>query len=157
MHRLPEELHGALVRADGRTWSLPPPPAGAGVAFRIHGPDLGGSMIFVGLFPTAVPQGRPAAGTVLEAPGSYRLRLVPDGRYHLMAAALPRSKDPWKLLLPGNSLRVGRAHRPVVIRRGRADAVADMALRPTRSTDPPVLVALPALLLERLTAGRNDP
>lgn len=150
MRRLPEELREALVRADKEPWSSPPREAGAGVTFRVHEPDLTGSMIFAGLFPTAVPQGRPVAGTILSAPGRYKFWPVPDGRYHLMAAALPRLEDPWRLLLPGDSLRVGRAHHPVVVRSGRADAIADVALRPTRSTDPPVLVALPALLLERL-------
>jgi hypothetical protein len=108
-------------------------------------------MIFVGLFPTAVPQGRPVSGAILTAPGSYRLGPVPDGRYHLMAAALPGSPDPWKLLAPGDALRVGRAPHPVTVRRGRAiGGLPEIALRPARPIDPPVLVALPALLLERL-------
>lgn len=150
MRRLPEELHEALVRAGGEARSSASREAKAGITFRVHGPDLAGSMIFAGLFSTAIPQGRPVAGRVLSAPGSYKLRPVADGHYHLMAATLPNSEDPWKLLLPGDSLRVGRAHHPVVVGSGRADAVADVALRPTQSTDPPVLVALPALLLERL-------
>jgi hypothetical protein len=76
---------------------------------------------------------------------------VPDGSYRLMAAALPRSQDPWKLLAPGDALRVGRAPRPLTVFRGRvAGGRAEVELRPARPTDPPVLVALPALLLERL-------
>ncbi len=150
MRRLPEELHAVLARASGEAWSSPLSPAEAGVTFQVRGPGLAGCMIFAGLFLTAIPQGRPVAGTVLGAPGSYRLYPVPDGRYHLMAAALPRSEDPWKLLLPGDALRVGRARRAVVVRSGRTYGVADVALRLTRSTDPPVLVSLPALLLERL-------
>lgn len=156
MRRLPEELHAALARAGEGTWPSPSPPTGAGVAFRAHGPGLTGSLIFAGLFPTAVPQGRPLAGTVLAAPGSYRLYPVPDGHYHLMAATLPRSDDPWKLLAPGDALRVGRAPHPLTVRGGRVvGGRVDVELRPTQSTDPPVLVALPALLLERLTRGRN--
>ena len=155
MRRLPEGLHEALARADGEAWPLLPSPTGAGVAFRVHGHDLAGCLIFAGLFPSAVPQGRPVAGTVLGAPGSHRLHPVPDGRYRLMAAALPRSQDPWKLLAPGDTLRVGRARYPVIVRRGRADGRVEVALRPAQLTDPPVLVALPNLLLERLTSGRN--
>ncbi len=157
MRRLPEELHAALGHADGcYQWS--PPPKQAGVAFRVHGPDLPESMIFAGLFPTAVPQGRPVVGIVLEAPGSHRLYPVPDGRYHLMVAALPRSQDPWELLAPGDALRVGRAPRPLTVRGGRVvGGRADVTLRPTQPTDPPVLVALPNLLLERLTSGRGAP
>jgi len=56
MRRLPEELHAALCRVGGWYQPLLSSLEEAGVAFRVHGPDLGGSVIFVGLFPTAVPQ-----------------------------------------------------------------------------------------------------
>lgn len=157
MRLLPEKLYAALTRADAGYQTLAPTAPETGIAFRIHGPDLAGSVIFAGLFPTAVPQGRPVAGTVLTAPGCHRLRPVPDGCYHLMVAALPRSNDPWQLLAPGDALRVGRARHPVIVRGGRVDGWADVALRPAQLTDPPVLVALPNLLLERLTSGRNHP
>ena len=157
MRHLPEELHAVLSRADGWHQTLPPVHQEAGVSFRVDSIDLAGRVIFAGLFPTAVPQGRPMAGTILAAPGNHRLGPVPDGHYHLMAAALPRSEDPWKLLAPGDTLRVGRAGHPVIVRRGRGDGRVDVTLRPPRPTDPPVLVALPALLLERLTSGSNHP
>ncbi len=157
MRRLPEELHAALTRTAEEVQPVPPVPAETGVAFRVDGPDLARSIIFAGLFPTAVPQGRPVAGATLAAPGNHRMGPVPDGNCHLMAAALPRSEDPWKLLLPGDALRVGRAPRPVVVRSGRADCAANLILRPPCPTDPPVLIALPALLLERLSTERKDP
>ena len=157
IRRLPEGLYEALARAGGEAWPMLPSPTGAGVAFRVHGQDLAGCLVFAGLFPSAVPHGRPVAGAVLGAPGSHRLHLVPDGRYHLMAATLPRSQDPWKLLAPGDALRVGRARYPVIVRRGQTDGPVEVALRPAQLTDPPVLVALPNLLLERLTSGRNHP
>jgi len=157
MRRLPEELHAALDHADGLYKSLPSSSEEAGVAFRVHGPDLPESMIFAGLFPTAVPQGRPVAGKVLGAPGSHRLYPVPDGHYHLMAAALPRSEDPWRLLAPGDALRVGRARRPLAVWGGRVGEQVDVTLRPVLPTDPPVLVALPNLLLERLTSACKGP
>lgn len=157
MRRLPEELHAALARADGWHRTLPPVSPMTGVAFRVAGLDLAGRMIFAGLFPTAVPQGRPVAGTILAAPGSYRLGTVSDGCYHLMAAALPRAEDPWQLLEPGDALRVGRARQPVIIRRGQAKSLAEVTLRLPRPTDPPVLVALPALLLDHLSSDSNYP
>jgi hypothetical protein len=53
---------------------------------------------------------------------------------------------------------VGRAPRPVLVLRGRAvGGPEEIALRPPQPTDPPVLVALPALLLERLTSRLNRP
>jgi AraC family transcriptional regulator len=156
MRRLPEELHAALGHADGWYQSLPSSPEEVGVAFRVHGPDLPESIIFAGLFPGAVPQGRPVAGTVLGAPGSHRLYPGPDGHYHLMAAALPRSEDPWKLLAPGDALRVGRAPHPLAIRGGRVGGQVDVALRPVRPTDPPVLVAHLRRSPCTFTATRSD-
>lgn len=158
LRRLPERLHAAFDRIEAGGEDPPPvppiPDGVAGVAFRVRGRDLGGSRIFAGLFPVAIPQGRPAQGIVLSAPGSHRLSAVlPDGIYHLMAATVPRSGDPLKLLLPAEAMRVGRSRYPVVLRSGRSEGCADVTLRQMRPTDPPVLVALPALLLERLGAG----
>ena len=64
-----------------------------------------------------------------------------------MAAALPRSEDPLDSLLPGDGLRVGRGEGPVLVRHGRSAGMASIRMRPMRALDPPVLVALPALLL----------
>lgn len=154
MRRLPEALGSAseAVREfepAPRTSAVPD----GGVVFRA-GPCPEEALIFVGLFPGAIPQGRPVASTVLKEPGVGRLFPVPDGFYRLMAAALPCSDDPSKLLLPGDALRVGRQEHPISVRGGRSEDVADVKLRPPRSTDPPVLLALPALFLERLGAGK---
>lgn len=90
---------------------------------------------------------------LLDAPGVYSLGPVPDGSYHLMAAALPRSKVPLNSLLPGSVLRVGRGNRPLLLTRGGGVAgVAELEMHPPRTTDPPVLLALPALLPELLAA-----
>ena len=155
MRRLPEALGSAseAVREFEPTPRASALPDG-GVVFRA-GPYLERALIFVGLFPGVIPQGRPVAGTVLNKPGVGRLSPVPDGLYRLMAAALPYSDDPSKLLLPGDALRVGRGEHPVLVRGGRYEEVADVKLRPLRSTDPPVLVALPALFLERLGFGKG--
>ena len=120
----------------------------SGVSGRITTPDISEVLIFVGLFPGAIPQHRPVAGTILTSPGAYRLSPVPDGRYHLMAAALPRQVDPLAYLLPDSDLRVGRSPSPVVVHRGVTSAPTHIALHPPRNTDPPILVALLALLLE---------
>ena len=145
MRRLPERLASAFEGA-----SDPIAPArGGGVPFRVVGSGLEGTIIFVGLFTGVVPQGRPVAGTVLEEPGAYSLSPVPDGLFQLMAAALPAAGDVLKSLLPDAALRVGRAREPVLVRAGRAEGRPEVKLRPPRITDPPVLVALPALLLER--------
>ena len=155
MRRLPEELDSVL----GEAREPDPTPRTSvaseeAVAFRIGGPYPEGAVIFAGLFPGFIPQGRPTAGEILSSPGVHRITAAPDGRYHLMAAAVPFSHDPLDLLLPGDALRVGRGERPITVRRGRSGAVAVVTLRPPRTTDPPVLVALPALFLEWLGSGR---
>jgi hypothetical protein len=96
------------------------------------------------------------AGVLLDAPGVYRLGPVPDGSYHLMAAALPRSKDPLDSLLPGAALRVGRGNgSPLLARGGCVTGVPEVEMRPPRTTDPPVLLALPAFLPKLLAAPDN--
>jgi AraC family transcriptional regulator len=148
LRRLPEKL---------AAFEGPPGPAspGAGLPFRVAGACGDGDMIFAGLFPGAIPQGRPVSGALLTAPGVHRLPRPPDGRYTLMAAALPASEDLQGLLLPGAGLRVGRAGEPVLVRDGRTGGCPDVELRPPLPTDPPLLVSLPALLLERSGAERG--
>ena len=121
-------------------------PINAGVTGRIKAPDASAGPIFVGLFPTPIPQSRPVACTRLTAPGVYRIAPVPDGRYHVLTAALPWSRDLLGYLLPdGRRLRVGIGQGPVLVQRGRAHGVADVTLRPLQPTDPPLLTALPFL------------
>jgi AraC family transcriptional regulator len=152
MRRLPEELYTILSRTGQSYRTLTPATStDTGVPFRIGGSDLGGAWLFVGLFSSAIPQGRPVAGKILTAPGLDRLVPVPDGCYHLMAAALPHSEDPLKFLLPGAALRVGRGQRPLPVRAGRTSSRVDVEMRLPQITDPPVLIALPALLLERFS------
>jgi len=98
--------------------------------------------IFAGLFPKAIPQGRPVRGTLLSQPGLYHIDPVPDGRYYLMVAAFPLSADPQTYLLPNEKLLVG-VHGPLMICGGSALESVDIVLRPLRPTDPPIIVALP--------------
>jgi hypothetical protein len=107
--------------------------------------------IFVGLFPAHIPQSRPVGGALLTCPGTFRIGPVPDGIYHLLAAALPRLADTMGYLLPDSaSLSVGTGSRPVIVRQGRANGVFTISLRPMALTDPPLLVSLPFLLAETL-------
>ena len=115
-------------------------------------PNPGGRLIFVGLFPAQIPQSRPAGGVLLTSPGAFRIGPVPDGTYHLLAAALPRLADTIGYLLPDTSnLSVGALNRPVIVRQGRANCRPNISLRPMVLTDPPLLVALPFLLADTLT------
>lgn len=122
---------------------------GAVVRGSLVGSGVAAGPLFVGLFPAPIPQGHPVVGTLLHAPGPYTLTGIPDGCYYLVAAALPWSATPLTYLLPDERLRLGRSASPLWVRHGRVHGSGDLALRPLQPTDPPVVVALPALLSAR--------
>jgi AraC family transcriptional regulator len=114
----------------------------------VDSPKAGEGPIFVGLFHTHIPQSRPAGGALLTSPGAFRIGPVPDGTYHLLAAALPRLADTLGYLLPDSAnLFVGAGNGPVIVRQGKANGPFYISLRPMALTDPPLLVSLPFLLV----------
>lgn len=125
-------------------------PKGGGISGRIIAPSLTGSLIFVGLFPSAIPQRRPIVGTIMTSPGTFHLDSVPDGLYHLRVAALPFGENPLECLSPDAMMLVGCGEKPLLVSGGTATGGSDVALRLPRPTDPPVVVSLPAILLRRL-------
>jgi AraC-like DNA-binding protein len=123
----------------------------AGVEGFVDFSKPGGGPIFVGLFPAHIPQSRPVGGALLTSPGAFRIGPVPDGTYHLLAAALPRPADTLGYLLPDSaSLSVGAWNGPVIVRQGKASGWFNISLRPMVLTDPPLLVSLPFLLSDSL-------
>jgi len=125
---------------------------GDGVTGVIHvadaTPDDAPGLIFIGLFPTPIPQATPVGSALLDGPGAYCIPCVPDGRYYAMAAAFPATARGLAYLLPGDRVRVGQARAAVTVRGGRAWERADIVVRPPRPTAPPLLTALPFLLLD---------
>ena len=104
-------------------------------------------LVFIGLFTTPIPQDWPVAGTLLTELGDYNIGPIPDGSYYIFAAAFPQLDDPLSYLLPESSeLLVGGAQTPILMQNGQPVGRSDMTLRPMRLTDPPILIALPALL-----------
>jgi AraC-like DNA-binding protein len=100
-------------------------------------------VVFVGLFPHPYPQGLPLACAVLMGPGPYELRTTAEGCVHVAAAAFPTTADGRGWLLPDEeSVLVATGAEPVQAGSARS-AVRDLWLRPTRTTDPPILLALP--------------
>ena len=123
----------------------------ASVEGFVESPAPGSGLIFVGLFHAHIPQSRPAGGALLTSPGAFRIGPVPDGTYHLLAAALPRFGDTLGYLVPDSAnLLVGSVNGPVIVRQGRATGPFNIALRPMVLTDPPLLVSLPFLLADTL-------
>lgn len=118
----------------------------------IKAPDGFDGTIFVGLFNTHIPQGRPVGGALLTAPGPFRIGPVAAGRYHAFAAAFPKSREPLSFLLPDSErLLVGVGGEPIIVRDGLARGSVEVSLRPMQITDPPILIALPSLLEDNVT------
>ena len=122
----------------------------------VDSPNPCGGPIFVGLFRAHIPQSRPEGGALLTSPGAFSIGPVPDGIYHLLAAALPRLADTLGYLLPDSAnLSVGAWNGPVIVREGKASGQYNISLRPMALTDPPLLISLPFLLADTLSTNQS--
>ncbi|MBV2156603.1 helix-turn-helix transcriptional regulator [Kitasatospora sp. SUK 42] len=110
--------------------------------------DLG--CVFVGLFPTRIPEGRPAACTVLPRPGSFCLEQAPAGTWYLLAHSVPASMG--EVLTGDQELSVGSVG-PIEARPDIPLLPVELRLRPIRALDPPVLMALLDVRAEAFTAA----
>lgn len=108
-------------------------------------------LIFLGLFEKMIPQSQPVVGTFLTRGGEYNISAVPDGRFNTLVAGLPRSEDPLDyLLLDISKLLVGVGEAPIEIENGVTTGETNITIRHLKVTDPPILIALPSLLLTEL-------
>jgi len=123
----------------------PCPPGQNTLLGRISAPATFRGTIYVGLFTSPIPQGRPVRCTTLRSPGVYLLPGIADGVYHLRAAAFPVAADLHSTLLPGEKLLLGNNASPLVIRQGHVAGDPDLVLHPPRLTDPPLVMGLPLL------------
>jgi AraC family transcriptional regulator len=112
---------------------------------RISAPATFRGTIYVGLFSSPIPQGRPVRCTRLSSPGWYLLKGIADGVYYLRAAAFPVAADLHSSLLPGEKMLLGHNASALVIRHGQVSGDADLVLHPPRLTDPPLVMGLPLL------------
>lgn len=107
-------------------------------------PGRPSGLIFVGLFPNAIPQGSPIRCSVLHGQGSYALTTVPPGRWHLLAHSVAPGRE--SVLGDGpfaDDLALSVAsYGPITVRPGVPVTRADLHLRSIRVVDPPVLLAL---------------
>jgi AraC-like DNA-binding protein len=109
----------------------------------IEGPRKPRGFTFVGTFTRGVPLGVPYSGTVMVTRGTFCIERPTVPEFHLMAVLVPFTASLTDMVsdIPVSlvaSLRV---------QNGPADAVAKphLHLRPLRLTDPPIVLALPAL------------
>lgn len=128
----------------------------SGLAGTVRAPDGFVGAIFVGVFTTPLPSGRPAACALLNEGGTFCVGPLPDGAYHVFAAGIPAvpGTPPAQALLQDDALRA--AAGAVEVRGGEALPPLELVLRPRDPVDPPILVSLPVLLAERLSSGAGD-
>ncbi len=149
---LPRVCEETGLWADGLHSAAFPEAEQDGDMGKIVGPDGFRGLLFVGAFTHRVPQALPPAGCLRDRPGPYSFPFLSDGLYHVMVAAVPAG-DPQSLFLPGDGLLVGAGTRPLIIRNGAAAAPVDVVLRRPLDTDPPIVIALPTLLLRARAAA----
>lgn len=114
--------------------------------------DSAGGLAIIGLFPTRLPRGHPHACTVAAIGTNFVVENVSPGSYHLFSMAINSSTNDLALFL-GESMRLGHAG-PIYVREGHNAGPIDLELRWPRDTDPPLLIALPVLMTERV-AGEH--
>lgn len=102
-----------------------------------EGADLG--LLFLGLFPTRVPEGKPASCTILSLPGPFKITGVPAGTWFLLGHSVPGHAC--EALTEDQAVHVG-ALGPLEVRRDTPLGPTEFRLRGKRVLDPPILVAL---------------
>jgi AraC family transcriptional regulator len=98
-------------------------------------------LIFVGLFPERIPEGRPVRCAILLGPGSYQFDEVPQGTWYLLAQSVSGDPVPPAPDADGDQRISVATDGPLTIRRD-VSIRADVVLKPARALDPPVLLAL---------------
>lgn len=109
-------------------------------------PDDRRTSIFVGVFPSAIAISAPVVGRMITEPGPFDLPHIPYGNWMLLAASVPQASDPLEHLLPRQKLLVA-ASEPFQIHPGQELANIHMAFRRPNPLEPPVVTALPTLLM----------
>ncbi len=113
-------------------------------------------LVFAGLFRRAIPESQPAACTLLTGPGPYHLAGAPNDRYYVCSVGIPWTADAWGLLALDGISR-GRSETVGVVG-SRVSGPADITLSPKNVIYPPILAALPLLVVRRLArAGARLP
>lgn len=126
--------------------------AQTGVSGELLCPVSFGGTIFVGLFTTSIPQGRPVACAVMSQSGRFTMRDVPDGEYYGFGVAFSHSDNPLTYFDNDAALRAASQPKVISVKEGKCDAELQFELRPPDLTDPPILIAIPALLAVRLAS-----
>lgn len=110
--------------------------------------------IFVALYDTMLPHARPLACAILRRSGRFRLHDFDQGRNRIvMAAAIPDDAGRNAYLNKGATLRA--AYGPFHMTDPAARQIR-LTLRPAAHFDPPILVALPAMMLANVSRAAAE-
>ncbi len=113
--------------------------------------------VFIGLFPTPIPQSFPPICAVRKGAGEFKMGPVSPELPYVCGVAFQSVESTLSLLAPDfASLRVGLARLAETPEAPGVATSVRLPLRPPALTDPPIVVALPLLVAERvklLTAG----
>lgn len=126
-------------------------------------PGYAAARVYIGAFETPIIQRRPASWTVVEtdsgAKAHYCLRDVVPGTWYIRAVATADSIDPepWtrRSMLLGDVLLVGDVD-PLTVT-DKSTRVVNIALRPRRMTDLPILYAIPDLEPQTVAMRHSEP
>jgi len=109
----------------------------------VDNPSSSRGFIFTGTFTRGVPQGVPFSGTVMVKPGPFRIECPDLPEFYLMAVLVPFTAHLSAMVA---TLPVGLVASLRVFNPGSGPSPKPrLRLRPLRATDPPILLALPAL------------
>jgi AraC family transcriptional regulator len=109
----------------------------------VEGPRTPRGFIFVGTFTSGVPLGVPFSGTVMVGRGKFRIERPAVPEFHLLAALVPLAAKLSEMVVNIPISYV--ASQRVVDEKSRAAEKPRLRLRPLLPTDPPIVLALPAL------------
>ncbi len=118
--------------------------APAQITGSIDGPtDLEGA-IFVGAFPSPIPQGMPLGGTLLPSCGRFSFHVREMTEYAcILAVALPFSNKASDCLRPSHESLLVAGASVSSLTRQEQNFIPEIRLRRLTEFDPPVLTALP--------------
>ncbi len=108
-------------------------------------------VVFAGLFDTPIPQGRPLSCAVLLDRGQrdFRLAAPRRGTAYLFAVALDADAPPLDILVGGSAVRAVAGSGPLSFDGGPPGPQC-LRLHAPDPCDPPMLLALPLLLYEKV-------
>lgn len=141
---MPKRLNAKLfARAVWRYLRSPQPVPEPLLEGLVEGPPRPRGFIFVGTFESGVPQGTPYSGTVMLRQGVFRIKRPSTAEFHLLAVLIPFSASFTALAanLPVGLVAGLRVQASSLSGTGRLR----LQLRPVRPTDPPIVLAFPAL------------